>query len=669
MKSVSSRLLLIMLAIVIAGMGFIAAVGAIQTGNALRGLSLDLVAKATVSEMERMDAWLVRQLGYIDAIAADLSGAVDISPEALLPAMVNHAEENDEFFAVYAGYADGSAVFNDEWVPDSDWIATERDWYRGALSTPGSTHITEIYVDAETGNLCITLAKTFTHNGEIAGVVAIDIFTNVLSDIVNNATVGEDSYAFLTDDAGNIIAHQDHAYNPGIDSNEDVVYRNITQTDHGIYAGLLSPGVIGGEPVRLRNADGADHYYTARVVPSNGWILYTAIPVSIVNAPIRQQIMLYAVVFVVVLGAAVLLIHFSLRKMITRPVKDVTAAANLLARGETGIRLSGSYTGELALLADSFRGMEAFNEQQTEWLEHIANGDLSIDVTPRGENDRIGHAVVGMLRKLGGMFTDITQSTLQVSNGSRQIADGAQSLAQVSTEQTESIHELSGSLAEIAEMTKENAGKAEKAAVLAESIRDRAEKGSCQMDELIHAVKEINQASNEIIKVIKVIDNIAFQTNILALNAAVEAARAGYHGKGFAVVAEEVRNLAARSAEAAKETSIMIMNSMEKTSLGSKIADETAGSLTEIVSGINESNQLVTEIAKASEGQSQGLEHINHGFDRVAQTVSLNTATAEESAAASEEMSSQASFLNDLMSQFKLRGFDKRLRQPSAFEV
>ncbi|MCL2003829.1 MAG: methyl-accepting chemotaxis protein, partial [Oscillospiraceae bacterium] len=238
--------------------------------------------------------------------------------------------------------------------------------------------------------------------------------------------------------------------------------------------------------------------------------------------------------------------------------------------------------------------------------------------------------------------------------------DGSQSLAQGSTQQAAAVQELSSSISEIAVKTKENSEMANKAANLANNIKQSAEKGSHQMDEMMAAVKDINAASQSISKVIKAIDDIAFQTNILALNAAVEAARAGQHGKGFAVVAEEVRNLASKSSDAAKETGVLIQNSVEKAELGARIADETAASLTEIVSGINESSLIVGEIAKSSEEQSLGIAQINKGIDQVAQVVQQNSATAEESAAASEEMSGQANMLEDLIAQFKLKNDGQR---------
>ncbi|MCL2060158.1 MAG: methyl-accepting chemotaxis protein [Oscillospiraceae bacterium] len=292
----------------------------------------------------------------------------------------------------------------------------------------------------------------------------------------------------------------------------------------------------------------------------------------------------------------------------------------------------------------------------SEFLEAVASGDLTHEVDRLSDSDTMGVALSHLFDNLNNMFGEINMSTTQVSTGAKQIADGAQSLAQGSTEQASSIEQLSSSIAEIAAKTKSNAGMAEKAATLAGTIKGNAERGNRQMDEMVAAVNEINDASGSINKVIKVIDDIAFQTNILALNAAVEAARAGAAGKGFAVVSDEVRSLAAKSAEAAKETGNLIANSIEKAQLGVQIAGDTAKSLSEIVAGINESSSLVWDIARSSEEQSAGIEQINTGIEQVALVVQHNSATAEESAASAEEMSSQSTLLQQLIAQFKLRG-------------
>ena len=294
-------------------------------------------------------------------------------------------------------------------------------------------------------------------------------------------------------------------------------------------------------------------------------------------------------------------------------------------------------------------------EYVSDELEAVAGGDLTSEVKLLSDRDIMGDSLHKMVDSLNDMFGEINSSTEQVTMGANQVADGAQALAQGSTEQAASVEELSSSIAEIAEKTKNNADMAMHAANLASTIKANAEKGNQQMDEMMDAVKEINQASQNISKVIKVIDDIAFQTNILALNAAVEAARAGQHGKGFAVVAEEVRNLAAKSAEAAKETGVLIQNSMEKAELGAKIAGETAASLIEIVSGINESDEIVNKIANLSNEQADEIKQINEGIDQVAQVIQQNSATAEESAAASEEMSGQSNMLKQLISQFSLK--------------
>jgi methyl-accepting chemotaxis protein len=368
----------------------------------------------------------------------------------------------------------------------------------------------------------------------------------------------------------------------------------------------------------------------------------------------------------VAIAAAVIavIIGLGVANVITKPLSKLTGYMN--RAGSTGdiaftpdelatIEQQKNNKDEVGQCIGAINSLISHVAHISQELEEVAKGDLTTQVEFLSQKDVMGIALQHMVDNLNRLFGEINNSTAQVSSGSKQIADGAQALAQGSSEQASAVEQLSAEISAIAEKTKGNADMAGRAANLANTIKGNAEKGSRQMDEMMSAVKDINQASQSISKVIKVIDDIAFQTNILALNAAVEAARAGQHGKGFAVVAEEVRNLAAKSAEAAKETGNLISNSTEKAELGSRIAEDTAASLAEIVSGINESSHIVGEIAKSSEEQSAGIEQITHGIDQVAKVVQQNSATAEESAAASEEMSGQSSTLEDLVAQFKLK--------------
>ena len=360
------------------------------------------------------------------------------------------------------------------------------------------------------------------------------------------------------------------------------------------------------------------------------------------------------------------LIVLAVARLIVKPLQALTVDAEAIATGDIDIEGLDSGTtpthNEIIKLERAFSHMLDSFKKQAYILARVAEGDYTAKVDIRSEKDVINLAIELVLDSTLGVLQQVASAGVQVSDGAKQIADGAQVLAQGSTEQAAVVQQLSASIAEIAQKTKDNAGMAGRAASLANKIKQNAEKGSHQMSDMMSAAKDINLASQNISKVISVIDSIAFQTNILALNAAVEAARAGQHGKGFAVVAEEVRNLAAKSAEAAKDTGELISNSIEKAELGSRIASETAASLAEIVAGINESAQIISDIATSSDDQSRNITEINKGIDQVAQVVQQNSATAEESAAASEEMSGQSAVLEELIKQFQLRGNVSRPR-------
>ncbi len=372
-------------------------------------------------------------------------------------------------------------------------------------------------------------------------------------------------------------------------------------------------------------------------------------------------ILLFSILAIVSVGIMMVL-TVNISKSLTRPIIELEGAMQKLSKGDLKATVTYSSRDELGSLADSLRTvmntLSAYVNDISGKLGMIAGGNLNTEMEMEYAGDFAPIRASGnqIIDSLNNTLGQINQSAEQVASGSEQVSSGAQALSQGATEQASSVEELAATINELSGQVTNTASNARDVNNLIDSTRDAIDGCNQQMGDMMHAMEKINTSSSEIGKIIKTIEDIAFQTNILALNAAVEAARAGAAGKGFAVVADEVRNLASKSAEAAKNTTTLIEGSLKAVEEGNEFSGATQQSLLQVVEHAEQIASSMAQITQATDDQAEAIKQITLGIDQISAVVQTNSATSEQSAAASQELSSQANVLKGLVGQFSLKG-------------
>lgn len=565
----------------------------------------------------------------------------------------NAFQQGEPEYAMYLGRDNGDENKRFFKFLDYKFYGNGAEEYYTRASQEKVSHVVDPFVSSITGETIFVLVVPILHNDQFMGTVVVDLNVKMFDTLgVDKSGEGAKTFFDVINKDGKFV----------YSSNPDAVGKNLSE-----YVGEETfkneiQSKFDGESIFHIKDNHRIRYFAPLTIYGTDWYVQSAMSLDLYNQG-KNQLFVALVAAEVILFILLQVILFTALKKSLSPLGKLAEESDKLAEGNFDIRVSYAQEDEIGRLVKSFNNIVkrltyVVSDLQAK-LGAFAQGDFATEIKEdenyKGDFRPILNSLQEISTSLNSTLKNVHTSSSEVSSSAEQVSSMAQRISEGTTKQASSIAELSKTMEDITEQIRHTTKQAEKAQQLGVVSGSHVETSNQKMTDMQGAMEEITEKSKEISKIIKTIDDIAFQTNILSLNAAIEAARAGEAGKGFAVVADEVGNLAKKSQEAAQNTSLLIEETIGAVQKGAKFTEETAEALHSVSESTNQVNDLIGEISKASEEESAGVSRLSDGLQEISAVVQENSATAEESAATAEELSAQANLMNDLVDKFKVR--------------
>ncbi len=636
-----------------------------SVGNSTQNLIVEQLSADAIAVSNEANEFFSQHIAKVETIAADCNieqlllqtppntalADAPLFPSVQQTITKQQQIDSDTVLSVFIADIDSAQfMMSDGYITGPNYDIASRPWYEAVTSN--KTFITLPYIDINTGKTVVTIAApiTETNTDNVIGVSAIDMSLDSIVKIMNNYIVGDTGFLVCLGPAGTILYHPNSAY----------VNQNFSETNFSSdMKSAVSNAAFGDYTFSI---DNTEYYGSLTEIGDTGFMVLTCMPedeAMAVHKSITKQIDGAFFISLIIMAICV----FILSKMIIRPLVSLRNIAQSIAEGNLDVTMdvhSSDETGQVSVAfsktVEQLKKYIVYINEIANVLSQISLGNLvfTLENDYTGEFSKIKDSLLEIRTNLTTTLSHVSRSSDKVLENSMHMSDNALALAQGATEQASAVEQLAASLNDVSHHVEISAQRAENANQQAISVGEHISISDKKMKEVLYSIQHINEFSSQIEAIIKTIEDIAFQTNILALNAAVEAARAGTAGKGFAVVADEVRNLAGKSAEAAKNTTQLIIQTIEAVADSTKIAHTAASAMNEVVAGANSIIAELNEISKMSSEQSNAISQITIGIEQISSVVSTNSASAEETSAAVNVLSSQAKIMEKEIKRFKL---------------